>query len=719
MEGTHALINHYVPPQGFVLESLVATTYKIDFDFFEEELLAAALGVRSPVSSMRAFRSELERSLQKVDVSVLYDLGGCDRLGRLSPRIDAIPVVAQKLHSKISLLMWVRDDRTGSAPPDRRMSLIVGSANLTRQGFRQNYECVVSIDYNEKTSTPRGFLTKAIELVQNMVVVSQIPQLSRQLARFAGQASLLPDGIFRPDDPVALVAAPEVVSAIRDSWTDMSNEAPERVTVVSPFWAEGSTASEALFHLSQQLGSPANLELVCCGERSADGKSWLPVFDSRLAVELKNRLTSRFYLRATLPDAVDEHSGPTTNDIGDELEENAFATRLRTASGNGTEVQRSLHAKMIIVDGKAGSVLYVGSSNCTRRGLGLGGPSNFEAGFVYRLTPSQRKQVSGLLTFAGPATEVRSEGEPSTVQPASQEQAFVPRFLSEVVASGTMITVRFRETIPSDLVLLMPIPTRAGDAGYWLLYRADLGSEPSDQDVSADLVACQRCDDRLMPILADSSDSQILPNVFVEVRWEGHSVDFPIRFDDKARLPLILVGRKPTEGELIDYFLFGKEPDEWGEGNGLLEGDSGKIAIDAPIDTRRILAYFIRRFVQAIPGVEAEVRRASYSRTSLDAALRGPTSPLELAERAHASLTHTPSSEEPKKTPTAVGFQLTEILAALLRCQSLVADAELQECFHPVIARCREILSTLISRQAELRARGFRIYQERILGNAK
>jgi hypothetical protein len=720
MERSYRLIDYYLPPgEGFVLESLVGTTYQVDFEFFEEELLAAALGVRSPVSRLKAFRSELERRLQNVEVSVLYDLGGCDRLARLSPRIDAIPVVASKLHSKITLLMWVREDQAGGAPPDRRMRLIVGSANLTRQGFRNNYECVTSVDYGGRIRTPGIFLTTAVGLVRQIGAETQIPQLSRQLAAFAEQVALLPEGTAGPDHPVALVAATEVVSAIRDSWGPISNKAPETVTVVSPFWAEGSTAPEALFQLFQQLGSPANLVMVCRGERSPDGQAWLPVFDSRLAVDLKNRLGSQLYLRAALPDAGPQHSSPTTNDTGDELEEKEFATRLEAGNSTGTEVQRSLHAKMILVDGTAGSVLYAGSSNCTRRGLGLGGPSNFEAGFVYRLTPRQRKQVSGLLTFAGPATEVRSGSVPSTIQPPSQEETFVPRFLSEVVASGTVITVRFRETIPADLVLLMPIPASTGDAGYWLLYRAGAQSQPSAQDVSVGLAVCQRCDERLEPLLADLSGQQILPHVSVEVRWHGHSATFPVRFDDKTSLPLLLVGRKPTEGELIEYFLFGREPEEWEEGGGLPGKDSHGPASDAPIDTRRILAYFIRRFVQAIPGIESEIRRAGYSRTSLDAALRGPTSPLELAERAYANLSREPASDEPAKTPTAVGFQLTEILASVLRCQSLVTDSELHACFQPVIESCRRMLDILVSNHAELRAEGFRLYRQRILGDAK
>src|SRR3954468_20562464 len=104
MGPTRRLTDYYLPPgEGFVLESLVSTTYQVDFDFLEEELLAAALGVRSPVSRLRAFRSELERGLQRAEVSVLYDLGGCERLARLSPRIDAVSIAAPKLHSKIQL----------------------------------------------------------------------------------------------------------------------------------------------------------------------------------------------------------------------------------------------------------------------------------------------------------------------------------------------------------------------------------------------------------------------------------------------------------------------------------------------------------------------------------------------------------------------------------------------------------------------------------------
>src|SRR5262249_53968721 len=115
----------------------------------------------------------------------------------------------------------------------------------------------------------------------------------------------------------------------------------------------------------------------------------------------------------------------------------------------------------------------------------------------------------------------------------------------------------------------------------------------------------------------------------------------------------------------------------------------------------------------------AEVRRADYSRAALNAALCGPTSPLELAERAYQSLARLPMGDEPDKTPTAVGFQLTEILAALHRCEASVADPDLRPCFAPVIARCQELLDTLAAQQPELRAGAFPGYAARIAGGAR
>lgn len=718
MDRTRRLLDYYLPPKaGYVLESLVATTYQIDFEFLEEELLAAALGVRSPVSRLRAFRSELERQLQKCEASILFDLGGCERLARVSPRIDAIPVAGRKLHSKISLLMWTREKVIGQSAPDKLIRLIIGSANLTRQGFRHNYECVVAVDFGGASKSPRVLLSKAIELVRSIGADTRAPQLQRQMEAMAAHAAALPDGVARADDPIAIVTAEEVVDAMRRTWDELKTDQPERATIVSPFWFAGASAAEGLTQLFERLGSPKVVELVCRGERGSDGVSWSPVFDGEVARQVKNACPNRLFLRPTLPDCGIGKLALDSADDGDEMEEQAIASKRKREHSKDEEPQRALHAKMILLDGSAGSVLYVGSSNCTRRGLALGGPTNHEAGLVYRLTPSQRKQIAGLLEFAGPACEVTPHVTPGTVQPPVHEEMPRPYFLSEVVAKGTVIRIEFRDLVPCDLQILMPIPTKSGSDHFWLLFQATPDDVANSRSIEVDLIHCPRCDEHLILLEHDEMKQEVMPHVFVEIRWGMNRATFPVRFDDKAELPLLLLGRTATEGELIDYFLLGRQPDDSDGGAGAGETTTAATDADVPLDTSGILAYFIRRFVQALPGIEAEVQRAAYSRAALDAALRGPTSPLELAERAYGSLRGPRKLGEPEKTPIAVGFQLTEILAAIRRCRARISVGELLTCFDAVELRCRQLLDSVVSENEELRETTFCNYRKLVLGD--
>jgi hypothetical protein len=260
----------------------------------------------------------------------------------------------------------------------------------------------------------------------------------------------------------------------------------------------------------------------------------------------------------------------------------------------------------------------------------------------------------------------------------------------------------------------MPVPTSGTGDIYRVLWPTD-GVTDDTNKVRRDLRACPLCDAALGLVIDSNNEIPCVPHVFVEVRWQGNKATFPVRFDDKATLPLLLIGRKATEGELIEYFLYGREPDELANGDVVQDANGVGSVVDAPIDTRRILAYFMRMFVQAIPGIEAEISRATYSRTALDAALRGPTSPLELAERAYGSLTKPAAVDEPNKTPIAVAFQLTEILAALLRCRKQIEEPDLADCFVPVVARCREMLNNLVATHAELEAAGFQLYRDRFV----
>jgi hypothetical protein len=185
-------------------------------------------------------------------------------------------------------------------------------------------------------------------------------------------------------------------------------------------------------------------------------------------------------------------------------------------------------------------------------------------------------------------------------------------------------------------------------------------------------------------------------------------------------LPVLPAGRRPTEDELIEYFLFGREPDWDGDGDvGGTKSCLDHSQAENAIDTRRILSYFIRRFVQAIPGIESEMIAAAYSRAALMNALMGPTSPLALAKQAFASLGQPPGRNEPQKTATAVGFQLVEICAALERSKARVPDQALRQYFDPVLEECRALLNDVLQKAPALMSGAFQEYWRRILGVAR
>jgi len=206
----------------------------------------------------------------------------------------------------------------------------------------------------------------------------------------------------------------------------------------------------------------------------------------------------------------------------------------------------------------------------------------------------------------------------------------------------------------------------------------------------------------------------------VEVRWCDHSAQFPVRFDDRTLLPPVRGMRQLTEGELIDYFVNGREP--WGpdppDGEPGPKPPGPEEETPDPVDTRGILSYFVRHFVEAIPGIEAEVQRAMHSGPALEASLFGPTSPVVLAKRALESLRFGPASGEPKKTSVSVAFQLVEIIAALKRCQDKVAITECKEVLRSGIEQCQEVLKDLSAECEDLRTGTFPGYRRIFSKNA-
>ncbi len=462
MPSSRVLLDLYVPPESdYVLESLIATTYKVNWDFVEEDLLPVALAVRSPVSRMKPFRSEFERRLESCDVSILYDLRAAERNAhRLSPRIDALPVSRRKLHAKISLLLWTGGKaKNGRAP--KFIRLIIGSANLTRQGFRENHEVAVGLDFSDRGSPSHTILESALDLILKAAQGTKPSQLDQQISAFRHAAEQMPK-IKRTDgQPKWFVSAEAVLSKLNEAWKTLGGAKPETILIGSPFWPSGDRVADPIISLVMRVGLPKRIELICDSTPGSQGGALLPVMPSALLGQLRDALNCRVFVRPSTP-SYGTSGIQTAKD--DDLTED---TKLVSGPAPQAEGHRALHAKIIAVCGRQGSALYVGSSNYTRRGLGssradgtTGGNPNWEAGLIYLLGARHQSLVKQLTAFAGSPIEVPLDGKLLTAEPEHEPDLPAPTFLQEVVVEGTKIIVRFQETvdIPAGLSILMPDP---------------------------------------------------------------------------------------------------------------------------------------------------------------------------------------------------------------------------------------------------------------------
>src|SRR5262249_6051259 len=159
-------------------------------------------------------------------------------LARLSPRIDPLPISARKLHAKVTVQLWTRPAPVAGDRPDRRVRLVVGSANLTRQGFRENYECVTALEFGGRHSAPPDALRSALGPLREVRAETTSEQLLRQLDQFETEAGKLPMALTSEESPLRFVRAEEVVAVLRDAWGEIAISPPTTITLVSPFWPE-------------------------------------------------------------------------------------------------------------------------------------------------------------------------------------------------------------------------------------------------------------------------------------------------------------------------------------------------------------------------------------------------------------------------------------------------------------------------------------------------
>jgi hypothetical protein len=331
------------------------------------------------------------------------------------------------------------------------------------------------------------------------------------------------------------------------------------------------------------------------------------------------------------------------------------------------------------------------------------------------LPPNRHSDIDSLLSFAEPPLEIASGIELATKEPEKDDEAPAPEFIEDLTAVDTQVFLLFRAmvTVPDDLVVLMP--DRMHPDRYFEIFRRRLEQNFGFEN-KMELASCRQVTSDLCLVsdtIVDLNASHVSP--WVEVRWAEIRTLYPVRFDSKETLPIIPGARKLTEAELIEYFLSGREP--WNIDGAPFDHrqPTGGSISTASEETGQILSYFIRHFVEALPGLEAEVKQATYSAPALSAALRGPTGVIELAKRVASSLAVETNNGNPSKTVTSIGFQLLEIILVLQRCRAAAPNTEVGQILEDGIEECERLLEEVIRAHRELDDGLFLEYRKRLL----
>jgi hypothetical protein len=113
---------------------------------------------------------------------------------------------------------------------------------------------------------------------------------------------------------------------------------------------------------------------------------------------------------------------------------------------------------------------------------------------------------------------------------------------------------------------------------------------------------------------------------------------------------------------------------------------------ESMVDTTRIQSYQIREFVEALQGIRDDLRSAaSGTEAAMKHAVLGEVSPVALAREVIRAV------HEHRRSPTAAGFQLVEILACLMEAERFGSPPNRKDVWVDCVACARKDITALLS----------------------
>ena len=456
--------------------AMLATTFALQPDFFEQNCLARFLEVSSVSEDTGSVDNivasvELHELLQKTTVTVLADRSAPAERTSLLWDLLGCHVDGGLLHAKVAVLIWENATR-----------VILGSANLTSAGYRRQIELGLAADLGPSCLLPSDVLMAvADELESYLSLVPGYDPVEAVFRRASNTLGLLRERIaLQPRERSTLRVAFAPTNAATGPLEQLSpawnGPKPLWATHLSPFWDSNDTMA---------LGAVRKL----LTGRPVENRS------QHVAVVLGTRgQTSLSQILADVVDSVHE-----LKPLDQEL--------------------RLLHAKCLLLESDDWVAALIGSSNHTRAGLGLTTRRHREMN-VWLGALRNSKEGKALLSLIQLGRTVPADAE--EVEPSDEDEAILPTL--PTCFGLCQVTRSKNDDAPWGLHLGI-----TGD---------DMPPDWS-VELTADrlLLTRREWEAQGRPAAATIPIDQSTMPMYVVVRWDGYQVPWAVVADDRLALP--------------------------------------------------------------------------------------------------------------------------------------------------------------------------------------
>jgi HKD family nuclease len=331
---------------------VITTSYNFDGNHFEENCLSAFLGLDTEIENDGdLFLYDLDMRLSEVTVMAFVDHAFTK--GKRNLRWGLYPVVVPFgiQHAKVSILVW-----------EKHVRVIIGSANITKDGHRINHEIFSQIDYSIDTGFDLKILDDVIIFIQQVTkdyAKGLTNKINAQLNRLLNQAKKIAEKENNPDFEADFEGrflpiwpnGQNLLEQIDQFWS--SNRKASLIEIESPFFDQSqikNTPYREIWKYMMERGD-AHVAYRLDFEIDEKGKKIIIPAPEELFKSKPKRESTRIDLN------------PLVKDQNQQI--------------------RPHHAKSYLYHHESKFLAVIGSSNFTRKGTGVSSQSNIEANIAF------------------------------------------------------------------------------------------------------------------------------------------------------------------------------------------------------------------------------------------------------------------------------------------------------------------------------------------------